>query len=365
MHHELHNLGTWDRRKTTVKILHLLSSNRFGGAENVVCQIIRMFDSIPDFEMVYCSPDGPIRNTLIEQGILFAPLERLSLQKVKQIIVEQRPDLIHAHDFRASVIAGTSTKKLPILSHLHSNPPWMATYNLKSFIYAATCPSYHTILTVSDSVFNRYVFRKLFQSKQYTIGNPINVQEICKKSENYTENSNYDIGFCGRLSNEKGPLTFLDILYQVKQKIPNINAAIVGDGDLRMQVEETIQKRGLSQNVVMYGFVSNPYPIIKNCKLLCMPSLWEGFGLVAVEALTLGVPVVCSNVGGLPGIVNNDCGKLCRSKKEYILEIIQLLKDSQYHAKKSISAKQTAKRLDNVHEYAHYLQTTYTKMLQQ
>ena len=50
-------------------ILHVLYSNRFSGAENVVCQIIEMFRGYPDVRMVYCSPDGQIREALEEAGI--------------------------------------------------------------------------------------------------------------------------------------------------------------------------------------------------------------------------------------------------------------------------------------------------------
>ena len=52
-----------------MKILHLLQSNRFSGAENVVCQIIRMFENEPNIEMVYCSRDGQIREALNERNI--------------------------------------------------------------------------------------------------------------------------------------------------------------------------------------------------------------------------------------------------------------------------------------------------------
>ena len=58
-----------------MKVLHLLSSNKYSGAENVVCQIIKMFGN--DAEMVYCSPDGDIRKTLNDKNIKFIPLKEL------------------------------------------------------------------------------------------------------------------------------------------------------------------------------------------------------------------------------------------------------------------------------------------------
>ena len=61
-----------------MKVLHLLQSDRFSGAENVVCQIIGMMKNEPNIEMVYCSSDGPIRDALAERKIKFVPLEKFS-----------------------------------------------------------------------------------------------------------------------------------------------------------------------------------------------------------------------------------------------------------------------------------------------
>ena len=64
-----------------MKVLHLLASKRFSGAENTACQIIKLFDNA---EMCYCSPDGQIAQTLKEKEIRFIPLEKLSFKNVKK-----------------------------------------------------------------------------------------------------------------------------------------------------------------------------------------------------------------------------------------------------------------------------------------
>ena len=58
---------------------------------------------------------------------------------------------------------------------------------------------------------------------------------------------------------------------------------------------------------------------------MVMPSAWEGFGLAAVEALSLGLPVLCSGVGGLKNIVNESCGGICSEKSQYEESIFKLL----------------------------------------
>ena len=61
-----------------MKVLHLLASDRFSGAENVVCQIIEMFKTDDDLEMFYCSPPGQIETALKERDIRFVPIKKLT-----------------------------------------------------------------------------------------------------------------------------------------------------------------------------------------------------------------------------------------------------------------------------------------------
>ena len=93
-----------------MKILHLLASNKYSGAENVVCQIIDMFKN--EIEMAYCSPNGPIENTLKDKQITFLPLSKLSKSEIQKIINTYKPDVIHAHDVKASIVASGFAKKI-------------------------------------------------------------------------------------------------------------------------------------------------------------------------------------------------------------------------------------------------------------
>ena len=80
-----------------MKVMHVLNSSNYSGAEKVVCQIIKSFRE-DGVEMVYCSPDGEIvRKMLAEQGVTFLPLKSMSVKNLRQVIQEQKPDLIHAH----------------------------------------------------------------------------------------------------------------------------------------------------------------------------------------------------------------------------------------------------------------------------
>ena len=153
----------------------------------------------------------------------------------------------------------------------------------------------------------------------------------------------------------------LETVKKLKSRIPDIRIAIVGDGELRKQVKDKINELDLVENVILYGFQQNPLGILKAGKILCIPSLWEGFGLVAVEALALGKPVVAANVGGLKDIINETCGKLCEDVADYVGELEMLLKDEKIYKEKSRQALIRAGELDNIFEYINEIYKVYNQ----
>lgn len=341
-----------------MRILHVLASNSFSGAENVVCQIVEMFKGEHDYEMAYCSPNGSISKVLENLDIKYFPLKSLCIKELRRVIKTYNPNIVHAHDFRASIISTQCTKN-KIISHLHNNSPWLKKHGLKSFLFNITCKKYSRILTVSNSVFDEFVYGYKHKNKVFVLGNPINTKKIKEKADEKDINEIFDIGFCGRITPQKNLYLFLDIVKNISEKIPSIKVAVIGDGELKDKFIDEIKVRGLDNIITMFGFQCNPYPIIKNFKLLLMPSLWEGFGLVAVEALTLGVPVVCSGVGGLKDIVTDECGKKCACIDDYIKEIVELLTDNDYLKQKRCSAIVRSKELDNIIEYSKSLKDIY------
>ena len=144
-----------------MKVLHLLQSNSFSGAENVVCQIIKLFENT-DIEMVYCSPDGSINDKLLELGIRHVSISNITKKNLKKIILAEKPDIIHAHDFTASFIASLFSKRVRVISHIHCNPLWLKKRNLKSFIFKFTCKKVSKVLGVSRSIYDDYIFSKVF-----------------------------------------------------------------------------------------------------------------------------------------------------------------------------------------------------------
>jgi len=338
-------------------VMHVLRMGGYSGAENVAITLIK---SIRDeYDCFYVSPDGPITDIVTSNGIEHYSLEKFGISNVKKAIRDIKPDIIHAHDFMASEVCTAVAGKIPIISHLHNNSPWLSKVGIKSLSFIPACIKSKAILTVSESVMNEYVFGKHFYSKTKIVGNPISVDSIREKASIAENKEPSDIAFLGRLSPQKKPLTFVEIIKDIQSVFPNIQVEMIGEGELRAEVEKRIAEYGLEKNITLRGFMSNPYGMLQSTKMLCMPSEWEGFGLAAVEALALGKPVVAANVGGLRDIVTDKSGELCNEKEEYVNMILSLLHDESTYKRYCQGATERAKEIDNVDSYKNKIINIY------
>lgn len=340
-----------------MKILHILNSNAYSGAENVAISIIEALRE--NMEFIYMSPCGTIQEVLKERNIEYFSVPKLNVANIKKAIQYYQPDVIHAHDFTAGTLTALTGTGIPIVSHLHNNPPWIKKKGLKSRLYFFAAQKVKCILTVSAAVMGEYVYGDKFHAITKVIGNPVCVEEIRKKSLIAELQDSSDIAFFGRLSDPKNPLLFLNIINMIKKSYPSIQAVMIGDGELRKNVEDRIRQLQLQDNVKLYGFVKNPYGLVNHTKVVCMPSVWEGYGLTAVESLALGKPVVAAPVGGLVGIVDEGCGAFCNCAEDYAKVIVELLNGEKLYGQKSLNASRKAETLDNYQAYMNEIREIY------
>lgn len=339
-------------------VLHIVNSKIYSGLEKVACDIIQNLDY--QYNGIYVTQNGPIVDILKEKNISYEIIKKVNIKEIKRVIKKYAPDIIHAHDFTASVISASCKKNIKLIAHLHNNCPWLKYPGLKSvaFLYAGIKAD--KILTVSDSIEKEFIFSKFIKNKIICIGNPINTQEISDKIKGLKIEKKYDICCVARITEQKNPFKFIEIIKNLTKKNKNIKAIWVGDGELRDEVNKKIKEEKLEKNIQLVGFQKNPYIYMAESKVFLLTSDWEGFGLVAVEALTLGLPCVVSNVGGLKEIVNNKCGELCINNNEYVNEIFKLLNDNNYYNLKSKSSIETAISLNNIKKYIEKINKLYS-----
>ena len=345
------------------KVLFVLATSKFSGAENVAITIIENMNK--NYDMAYASLNGDIKKNLEHKKIDFIPMKKLSLKEVKRIIEKFNPDIIHANDYRTSFLCSIAKGDRVLISHLHNNVPWLSKRCMNSFIFLYFAKKSYKVLTVSESIKKEFIYSDRISDKFVCIDNPVSCSKIINMVDGKDKNKKYDICCVARVTKQKNPLRFLKVIEAVKEKYPNIKAIWVGDFNKEDQytkeVFEYTKEKSLENNVEFIGFKDNPYEYMNMSKVFLLTSDWEGYGLVAFEALSLGLPCVVSNVGGLVNIVNETCGKLCDIKKiyDYSDELCELLTSDKYYSMKSKKAISRSRQLDNIESYCEKLNELY------
>ena len=347
-----------------MRVLHLLNTSKFSGAENVVCQIISMFRNQSDYEMLYCSLDGSIRDALSERDVQFVSLESMSVSNLKKIIKKTRPDIIHAHDMRASYIASLSCGRIPIISHIHNNAFDSRRVSKKSIAFFLASFRISHIFWVSDEAMNQYVFSKFVNNKSSVLHNIIDIESLLSKANEDKSSYTYDLVFVGRLSEEKNPMRLLDIVSEIKKSKKDISLAVVGDGIYKEIMEKEVYNKGLTSNVTFYGFLGNPYKILKDSYIMIMTSIREGLPMCILEALALGTPVVSTPVGAIKDIISDsENGYLCNENSDFSNRIIEILNNEQKYVSMSLQSSSFAKRYNDKSSFVTTLSNAYVEAI--
>lgn len=119
------------------------------------------------------------------------------------------------------------------------------------------------------------------------------------------------IGVAARLVPVKGVTHLIRALGLLRDELPGLRLAIAGTGPERETLEEEAQTQGVGDRVEFLGWRNDLNRLMTGWRLYAQPSLEEGFGTAVVEAMAASLPVVCSDVGGLPEIVvDRETGRL-------------------------------------------------------
>ena len=231
---------------------------------------------------------------------------------------QHRIDILHTHSFRPNLygrMAGALCRNndLAIVSHYHNHydDKWLsdpASLELERHLAPITDAN----IAVSDSV-SRHVsarvgvdFRKIS-----VIGNGVDIERFAKADPNIgrellkVQRSEICIGLVGRVCHQKGVDLFVQAAIQVASQLPQARFVIVGDIEsqtLYEQCQASIESAGLTECIRFVGHVDDAAPTIKALDVLVVPSRWEGFGLILVEAMAAGVPIIASRVGAIPEV---------------------------------------------------------------
>lgn len=342
------------------KIMHLISTDVFSGAENVACQIINGFSNDKEYKMIYASKIGDNKKSLEDRAIPYYELDKFNYKCIKKAIQEFKPDIIHAHDIKASIMATLFYKKSLVISHIHGNHENMRKLNLKTFLYNMVSRKISKIIWVSKSCLDDYYYSNKIQDKSMILYNVINPEELEKKAKLDKNSYSYDLIYLGRLSYPKNPIRLIEVIKEIIIQRPSTTVAIVGTGELEQEVKEAINKYKLEKNITFFGFQSNPYKILKSSKIMMMTSRYEGTPMCALEAFACGLPIISTPTDGLKELINDGKNGYIGETNELLSKkALYLLNNEKIYNQIVNQVKKDNKEINNIQKYLSDINKIY------
>ena len=252
----------------------------------------------------------------------YTPYETVLASKMVDVVKREELDVLHVHYAIPHASAAFMAKQILAAQGVHI--PYVTTLHGTDITLVGRDPSFEPVITfcmnesdaitaVSESLredtykhFNAtkdiLVIPNFVHPRSKTINN---IQEIRRRYANDNEPIMCHISNFRKVKRVDDVLKMFD---KVNQKIPS-KLLMVGDGPERFGLEELCAQLGLCDRVVFIGKVRETQEVLEISDLFVLPSETESFGLAALEAMAMGVPVISSNTGGIPEVnINGETG---------------------------------------------------------
>lgn len=311
-----------------MKVLHVITSICRGGAENHLTVLaIEQAKQKISVTVAYLKSEPYWLNTLEKNHVRVVSLDMgyygdiKPIIKLRSLIHKLQPDIVHAHLPPAEIytriaLLGISAKKLPLIISKHNEGDF---YNGFGHRYLGSWVAQRAkhVISISDAVKNNQCINYLDfpPDKVTTIYYGIDptpyenaYDEDIKKIRSiwFVNDDTYLIGTIARLVPQKSLHTLLEgFSFYLKMATKPAKLVIVGVGHLESELKKQATELGIQEQVIWAGFREDIHLVINALDVFTLTSVYEGLGLVLLEAMAAGKPIVASNVSAIPEVVSN------------------------------------------------------------
>ena len=312
------------------KVLQVIGGGEIGGAEQHLLALMRLMNREGFTPELLCLCRGPFADLARKEGIttheiiMRHKLDLGTIAPIRDLIRDNIIDVIHTHGVRANLVARIAGNRdqVPIVTTAHSmlrnDYSFSGEAIMARFLTRLTNSYTKQFIAISGAVRQDLISMGVPSERIKVIYNGLDVARLVPERKPEEVRNSLGIGpsrrviaVVGRLHRVKGHIFLLRAATMIVRHHPDAVFLLVGEGPERSNIEKSIKELNLEDHVIMTGFyprISELYPIME---ILCLPSLMEGMGLVILEAMYCGVPVVATEVGGIPEVIRDgDSGLL-------------------------------------------------------
>lgn len=317
------------------KVANLLFTASRGGLEQAYINYTRALQSYGHEVECFIHPEAPYSDEIVASGAKIHHLSPLgffdpfALWKFRRWLLHSRIDIILAHNGRAASLAARAARGTGITTIGVSHG-----YKTK---YFRRCDG---VIVLGQDMLEHFATHGFSRDRLRIVTNMIDLHELhVKRGHDYLHDATINhvpiIAAAGRLSPEKGFDVLLEALAVIKRKGLHFKAGIAGDGALKVDLQQQINKLGLEREVTLAGWVSDLRSWLSQADIMCVPSREESFGMVILEAFAAGIPVVATDAPGPLEILSGGGGEtVARNDHNALAEtIMHILRDHKYWQK--------------------------------
>lgn len=299
-----------------MRVLHLIDSLIQAGAEALVKDMVPRMRTlgVDVCVAVLKELDSPFERELREKGIPFLPTAVGGFYNPSHLLSLRRHipefDVVHVYLFPAQLFAPVATilagSKVPLVlsegtPHHRRRKRWL--HPLEKWMYsrytAVACASEAIAASLREWI-------PSIDSKISVIGNGIDVQKFqhakpVSRESAGVSNSNCVLLYVASLQPRKDHIN----LFRAMVHVSDADLVLVGDGELRAQLERATETLGITRRIHFLGRRRDVAELLKMADIYVHPPAFEGFGIAAAEALAAGKPIVATNVPGLAQVVGD------------------------------------------------------------
>lgn len=307
-------------------IVHIIPTLSFGGAERTVVDIINNASEEFHFSVIVFSNDTPLKDQIIRKDVSVICIPKkgqISWHLFGDIAAELKklqPDVVHTHLFGGDLWGRLAARrlKIPVVTTEHNmnNDEGF----LKAFLKRIFKKRTQQYSACSEGV-KKYMSRRYGIKKNVEVIYPgVDIGRFSAPVSNFA--FPLKIVMVGRFVEQKGQKIGLQALSSIDKSLWRLS--LVGAGPLKYSLQQWCKTLNIEENVTFVPPTSRIEQVYARHDILLMPSLWEGLGIVPLEAMAAGRVVIASDVPGLSEIVkNNETGILVPPSASAFTEVIR------------------------------------------
>lgn len=356
-----------------MKIMQVIPYFCFGGAE-IMCENLTYALKNAGQEVFAVSlyhDRTPIARRMEEAGIRIVYLDKklgldLSMvPKLIKIIRRERPDVVHTHldVIKYAVLAAKLAGVKKCVHTVHSLADREAEGWVQKIINGFYFRRGWSVpVALAPEVRNSVAeFYGIPLRRVPVIYNGIDLSR-CVPKTTYETGETVTILHVGRFDVPKNHPGLLEAFRLLLETHPECRLRLVGDGDLRPDMEKLAREKGIADFVEFCGMQSNVYPYLHDADIFTLPSIYEGNPMTIIEAMGTGLPIVASRVGGIPDMISDgESGLLVEPEPQSICAgLTRLVGDAALRQRLGLAARKQSQTFSAEHMARDYI-SCYSK----